>query len=279
MLTSPEKNYVRIEQAIHYIEAHSYEQPELGRIAEYVGLSPHHFQKLFKQWAGISPKQFLESLTLAKAKEKLAASQTVLETAFDLGLSSPSRLHDLMVSIEAISPGEYKRQAADIDIIYSLEDSPFGSCLMASTSRGLCSLQFGEESLASLQESFPLANYHHQTHYHQALAEQIFRPRPQGNIRLHLKGTKFQIQVWRALLNLPMASLSSYQDLALGMGKPKSTRAVASAIAKNNIGYLIPCHRVISKSGAIHNYRWGSSRKKALIAWEDAVHLPKVEAA
>ena len=271
-------DYQRVAQAIRFLEENFQQQPTLDEIAASVHLSRHHFQRLFKQWAGISPTQFMQFLTLDYAKERLNASHSVLATTLDTGLSSPGRLHDLFVNFEAVTPGEYKQRGAGLEIGYGFQPTPFGTCLLATTKRGICALRFaqpGQETavLIELQGEWPQAAWLENGDEIGPIVDRIFSSgigdgkRP---FHLYLKGTNFQVQVWQALLAIPSGALVSYGDVAQYLGKPTATRAVASAIAKNPVGYFIPCHRVISQSGKLHNYRWGSTRKKAMVGWEAA---------
>lgn len=271
-------DYQRIEKAIHYIEQHFREQPSLGAMARSVHLSPFHFQRLFTRWAGISPKRFQQYLTATYAKERLRASRSVLDTAWDAGLSGPSRLHDLMVRVEAMSPGEFKIQGQGMIIEYGIHPSPFGDCLVALSSRGLCGLSFftgksAASTVAELQAQWPRARLKRAHHPTLAAAEKIFRA-GKGDLKVLLRGTEFQIKVWEALLTIPPGHLISYSGLAEHVGVPGAARAVGSAVAANIIAYLVPCHRVIRSSGVVGEYRWGAVRKKALIAREAALALP-----
>lgn len=269
-------DYQRIEEAIHYLEANFRQRPNLDDIAGSVHLSKYHFQRLFKRWAGISPIQFLHFLTVEYAKERLRESQSILDTALDAGLSGPGRLHDLFVTFEAITPGEYKRQGGGLRITFGFHDTPFGQCLLATTERGICALHFVQqgnrsEALEPLAGRWPHARFTEDRNQTQPLVDQLFasfsidEPRP---FHLLLKGTNFQMNVWQALLAIPPGALVSYQDVASRIGNPSGARAVGRAIAQNPIGYLIPCHRVINKTGQIHRYRWGAARKKAMVGWE-----------
>lgn len=268
------QDYQRIEQAIVYLEAHFQEQPGLEEMAASVHLSKYHFQRLFKRWAGVSPTQFLQCLTLNYAKGRLATSQSVLDAALDAGLSGPGRLHDLFVSHEAVTPGQYKDEGAELTIRYGLHPTPFGPCLLATTGRGICALHFVDDEaamLAELQQEWPQAEWRPDSATTASLVERIFQPAKDLTERpfhLHLQGTNFQIQVWRALLAISPGTLVSYQDVAAYLGKPQASRAVGAAVARNPIGYLIPCHRVINKNGQAHRYRWGAARKKAMIGYE-----------
>ncbi len=271
-------DYQRIEKAIQYIEKEFKNQPSLEKIADHVCLSPFHFQRMFKEWAGVSPKKFIQFLTLEHAKSVLKSSTSVFEASFQSGLSGPSRLHDLFVNIEGITPYEYKSKGNKLKIFYGHQKSPFGNYLLAGTERGICGLYFyGIEGpgyhLSQLQQNWTEAtwieNQQFVDNYHDDLFPINFQ-KENKKLTLLLKGTNFQLNVWKALLNIPEGSLVSYDQIANHIGKPGASRAVGSAIGKNNIGYLIPCHRVINKVGAVGNYRWGSVRKKAIVGWEAA---------
>ena len=273
-------DYGRIEEAICYLEDHRREQPGLDEIAASVHLSKYHFQRLFKRWAGVTPTQFLHFLTVGYAKEQLAASRSIYDTALDAGLSGAGRLHDLFITQEAVTPGQYKQLGAGLAISYGYHATPFGQTLVAITPRGICALRFITEdksdvALDQLKSEWPLATFSENQADTAPIAQRIFYPPRSGPghdagrpFHLFLKGTNFQVQVWQALLAIPPGNLVSYQDVAGYIGRPTATRAVAGAIAHNPIGYLIPCHRVINKVGRFHNYRWGSARKKAIIGWE-----------
>lgn len=272
------EDYQRIEKAIQFVETHYRSQPTLEQMAKSVHLSKFHFNRLFKKWAGVTPIQFMQFLTLEYTKKRLVESQSLLDTSLDAGLSGPGRLHDLFISFEAMTPGEYKQMGAGLEIQYGFGISPFGECLVASTPRGICHLGFvskqgEEEALNQLKQSWPQANFTHNTKQSTTFINTIFCIESSNlshPFHLHLKGTNFQVNVWRALLSIPVGKVVCYQDIAAHMGRPKAFRAVANAIAINPVGYLIPCHRVIAKSGATHMYRWGSSRKKAIIGYEAA---------
>ena len=270
------EDYQRIEKAILFIENNFTSQLTLDQIAKSVNLSMYHFNRLFKRWAGISPIQFQQILTLEYAKQKLADSRSLLDTAFDAGLSGPSRLHDLFVTFEAMTPGEFKKMGAGLEISYGFGYTPFGQCLLAVTEKGICHLGFVDkdnkaEASNNLQQNWPEATLFEEETRIRHIVSRIFalkHPVDSRPFHLHLKGTNFQVNVWRALLSIPAGYIVSYQDIAAHIGHPKAFRAVANAIAINPVGYLIPCHRVISKSGKIHQYRWGAARKKALLGWE-----------
>lgn len=275
-LNQASQDYRRIEQAILFLQENHRRQPSLEEMAASVHLSKYHFGRLFKRWAGVTPKQFLQHLTLDYAKDRLAEAESVLDASLAAGLESPSRLHDLFVTLEAMTPGEYKRRGEGLAIRYGFHPTPFGLGLLATTDRGICALRFvGQEgqdgTLDQLKGEWPEAEFVSDPEATQALVDRIFSPFSNGRqepFHLLLKGTNFQVQVWRALLAIPKGALVSYQDLARAMGRPKATRAVASAVARNPIGYFIPCHRVIGSNGRIHNYRWGAARKKAILGWE-----------
>lgn len=271
-------DYGRIEAAIHYLEENFQTQPTLAEIASHVGLSEYHFQRLFSRWAGTSPKRFLQFLTIQHAKKLLAESQSILDTTYEAGLSSPSRLHDLFVTHEAITPGEFKQKGAGLTIQYGFHDSPFGECLIALTERGICGLQFvadgdREAALAELKASWPQAEFVVDEEATRPFLDPIFNlseAKERPSLPLYLKGTNFQIQVWQALLQIPAGTAVSYGTVAQMIGNPKASRAVGSATGSNPIAYLIPCHRVIQQAGNLGNYRWGTSRKKAILGWESA---------
>lgn len=272
------EDYKRIEKAIQFIEANFKSRPTLDRIAGSVHLSKYHFDRLFKRWAGISPIQFLQYLTLDDIKQRLAESKSLLETSLDAGLSGPGRLHDLFVNFEAMTPGDFKKQGVGLQIAYGFCDSPFGECLLASTHRGICYLGFvasgkQSETFAQLRDTWPGSTFIESPATACPIVNDIFRidrRKRSQPFNLQIRGTNFQIQVWKALLRIPNGCVVSYQDIAAYIGHPKSFRAVGNAVAINPVAYLIPCHRVIAKSGKIHQYRWGTARKMALIGWESA---------
>lgn len=277
-LTESSQNYYRIEKAIQYLAGNFKQQPDLEIIASQLNLSKYHFQRIFKDWAGVTPSQFLRYLTVEYAKEKLKQSQSLLVTALDSGLSSPGRLHDLFVTFEAMTPGEFKLAGQGLEIYYGHHPTPFGRCLIAVTERGICSLRFlpmedDGAILADLMGEWPRATFHESKGKTAEVIERIFAPvehQDLQKLKLLLKGTNFQVRVWQGLLEIPAGMLMSYVDLAKSLGMPSSTRAVAGSVARNPIAYLIPCHRVIKKVGEIHRYRWGEARKKAMIGWEAA---------
>ena len=270
------EDYQRIEQALAYIEERRFDQPGLSQVAESIGLSEYHFQRLFTRWVGISPKRFLQFLTKEYAKGLLDESGNVLDVTYQAGLSGPGRLHDLFVTCDAVTPGEYKQRGFGLTIDYGFHPTPFGECLLALTSRGICGLAFVEAgdrrtALRNLRSHWQKATIHQDQGATEKLIGQVFplleQPAPQG-IKLYLNGTNFQIKVWEALLRIPAGKLVTYSDIAQYIGKPGAARAVGSAVGNNPVSVLIPCHRVIRKMGVFGDYRWGATRKKALLGWE-----------
>ena len=276
-LSEQSRDYERVADAIAWIEAHFKEQPSLDEIAASVHLSRHHFQRLFKRWAGISPTQFMHYLTVEYARKQLDQAQPVLDAALDAGLSGSGRLHDLFVHFVAMTPGEYKKAGKGLLVRYGFHQTPFGEALIARTERGICGLHFvidgdRDAALALLTRDWRLATVMRDDGVTEPLSEQLFGGSVSAEtpIHLHVKGTNFQISVWRALLRIPRGNMVTYQDIASTIGKPTAYRAAATAIASNHIGFLIPCHRVINKIGRSSNYRWGSTRKRAMLGWEAA---------
>jgi len=269
-------DYQRIEQAILYIEEHYKEQPSLEEIAANIGLSEYHFQRLFTRWAGVSPKRFLQYLTKEGAKELLNRSENLLDTTHQIGLSSLGRLHDLFINTEAVSPGEYKSQGTGVTIRYGIHPTPFGKCLIGVTERGICHLGFVQssegEAVDNLVQEWKNAVMVEDYQSTASLIAPIFDIRYQGKpLNLHLRGTNFQLKVWEALLQIPVGKVTTYEGIASRIGNPSAMRAVGTAIGHNPIAVLIPCHRVIRKVGDFGNYRYGSQRKKALLAREFSV--------
>jgi len=270
-------NYQRIAAAIDYIKANFKSQPDLNAVAENVNLSPFHFQRLFSEWAGVSPKKFLQYLSLDFAKSMLKAQQaTLFDVALETGLSGTSRLHDLFLNIEGMTPGEYKNGGEQLRIQYSFADSIFGKIIIASTDKGICYLAFVEDTeeypFQLLLHTFPNAHYiHGQPKIHQQAMQLFAKDWNQTKaIKLHLKGSPFQLKVWEALLKIPAGRLSTYGTIAAELNNAKACRAVGSAIGKNPIAFLIPCHRVIQSTGIFGGYHWGTTRKTAMIGWEAA---------
>lgn len=274
--TEQSEDYQRIEKAIRYLENHFRSSPDLGEIAAHVGLSKYHFDRLFKRWAGISPIRFLRFLTLEYTKGQLSQSSNLLDTSYDAGLSGPSRLHDLYVTFEAMTPGEYKLQGKELSIQYGVHPTPFGLALIGITTRGICHLSFlmadEHNGLNVLRERWPQAAFTKNQGQTGEVVQQLFSQAKESNepLLLHIKGTNFQFNVWRALCAIPPGKVVSYATVADAVGQCSAHRAVANAIARNPVGYLIPCHRVIAKSGNIHGYQWGTGRKKALLGYEAA---------
>lgn len=278
MNTPQNLHYERIAQAIEFIRTHFRQQPDLEQIAAHVHLSPHHFQRLFVEWAGVSPKKFLQYISLDYAKQLLGNKEfTLFDVAHETGLSGTGRLHDLFVNIEAMTPHEYRNGGQMLEISYSYGQTLFGLALVASTPKGICYLAFADDepqAFADLQAMFPQAIFKPQTElqHTQALATFGTPNTELSAIKLHLKGTDFQLKVWRALLQIPEGKLTTYQRIATQIGQETASRAVGTAIGSNAVAYLIPCHRVIQSSGGVSGYRWGVTRKTALLGWE-AAHL------
>ncbi len=276
MKSSETINYQRIAEAIDYLQSHFKKQPDLNEIAEKVHLSPFHFQRIFKEWAGVSPKQFLHFLTVDHAKTMLKEKQASLsDTAFESGLSGTGRLHDLFIKIEGMTPGEFKNGGENLQINYSYAESPFGNIFIASTNKGICYMSFTDDeqdAFRQLKTIFPKANFRSFFDLIQQNALFVFTKdwTRLDDIKLHIKGTVFQLKVWEALLKIPMGELSTYSSIADTIQNPNAQRAVGTAIGSNPIAYLIPCHRVIKTTGIVGDYHWGTTRKKAIIGWEAA---------
>jgi len=274
--TNTTTNYQRIEKAIQFLEANFHRQPELDEVAESVHLSPFHFQRLFSEWAGISPKRFLQFLTIDFLKEKLQQSRNLVEAAESAGLSSQSRVYDLFTTLEAVTPQEYKLHGSGIRVEYGFHQTPFGLCLLGVTTRGICWLSFMPSEgdprleLEYMKEHWNNSVFHQDQELTQAFADKIFSQDQSQNKKLHafVKGTNFQVKVWEALLKIPMGNVTTYQDIAFQIENPKAVQAVGSAVGANHIAYLIPCHRVIRKDGVLGEYRWSPTRKKGMIGWE-----------
>ena len=276
-------DYERIALVIRYLDEHHIEQPNLETLAEYTGLSPFHFHRLFSAWAGITPKDFLQCLTLAHAKELLRRGDSVLDVSMEAGFSGPSRLHDLCVSLDSASPGELKSGGKGWTIKFGFAETPFGNCLVGESPRGICYLSFVEackedEALAGLQANWSHAQLRHDDAIAKRITQQLFSrstyPSSQPPLRAFVKGTAFQVCVWRALLQVEPGMLTSYGHLAAAIGKPSAARAVGTAVGQNSLAFLIPCHRVIRETGVIGDYRWGRIRKRAILAWEASLHSP-----
>ena len=273
------QDYYRIEKAIAYLKKNAHHQPALGDVAASVHLSDYHFQRMFSRWAGISPKRFLQYITKEYAKKLLGNACSVMDTAYDTGLSGGSRLHDLFVVCEAVTPGEYKRGGEGLEIYYGCHPSPFGYCLLGATERGICYLKFQPDgrinpSVQGLRERWPNADIVFKPKRSHVLVKKIFDFHPNAGVAplsLYVKGSNFQLKVWEALLKIPLGNVVSYEDVARQINKPKAARAVGNAVGKNPIPFLIPCHRVIRKIGEFGNYDGGKERKKAILGWEAAM--------
>lgn len=271
-----EGDYYRIQEAISYIHKNFKQQPGLEEIAAKIHLSPFHFQRLFTEWAGVSPKKFLQYISVEHAKSILKNKQaTLFDAAFETGLSGTSRLHDLFIKIEGMTPGEFKNGGENLSINYSFAESPFGDILVASTSKGICYMAFADDEVVAakiLREHFPNAHFRQMVDLTQQNALFIFTHdwSKIDQIKLHLKGTQFQLKVWEALLKIPMGKLSTYGTIASHIESPNASRAVGSAIGSNPVAFLIPCHRVIQSTGAFGQYMWGANRKTAMIGWESS---------
>ena len=268
-------NYDKIAEAIEFVSRNAQQQPELETIAAAMHTSPFHFQRIFTEWAGVSPKKFLQYLTVQHAKQLLVEKQhTVFDAAYETGLSGTGRLHDLFVNIEGMTPGEYRNGGEDLTIQYSIQQCRFGKYIVASTSKGISNLSFFEGNNSSaievLKAYWPNAKLVAGTDNNQQKVIDFFNDAPDDTdaIKLHLKATPFQLKVWHALLHIPQGDLSTYGSIAQHINQPSASRAVGTAIGSNPVGYIIPCHRVIKSIGETGGYRWGGTRKKAMLAWE-----------
>lgn len=274
MVQQSTTDYDRIAKSIDYIRTHFKTQPSLETIAANVGLSPFHFQRLFSEWAGVSPKKFLQYISLDHAKKLLKEDQaTLFDTAYETGLSGISRLHDLFITIEGMTPGEYKNSGEQLEINYQFAKSPFGPLIIASTAKGICHIAFADDSqkaISTLQDKFSNASFQKRSDTLQEQALLIFSDnwKELPRIKLHLKGTAFQLKVWETLLKIPTGKLTSYGTIAKHIQKPRASRAVGTAIGDNPVAFLIPCHRVIQASGLFGEYHWGATRKALMIGWE-----------
>jgi AraC family transcriptional regulator, regulatory protein of adaptative response / methylated-DNA-[protein]-cysteine methyltransferase len=274
-------NYQRIEQAIKYLETNFQKQPDLDEVAEKVHLSPFHFQRLFTEWAGISPKRFLQFLTVDFLKDKLQHSKSLVEVADLAGLSSQSRVYDLFTTLEAMTPQEYKTKGSGLRIEYGFHPTPFGMALIGVTERGICWLSFlssdedPRQPLEEMKTYWGNSIFHEDTQLTASFIDKIFAQKLTDKLHLLVKGTNFQVKVWEALLRIPSGDVTTYQEIARSINNPKAVQAVGSAVGSNHIAYLIPCHRVIRKDGILGEYRWSSSRKKTMIGREMAtIEIP-----
>jgi AraC family transcriptional regulator of adaptative response/methylated-DNA-[protein]-cysteine methyltransferase len=268
-------NYYRIEKAISYLTDNFKEQPDLDKIARKVYMSPYHFQRIFTDWVGISPKKFVQYLTIDYLRNKIGETENMIDAADLVGLSSQSRVHDLFVSIDGVSPQQYKTAGKNLEIFYGYHASPFGLCFIAIAEKGICALKFIDEEKSRnefelFSQQWQFASLIHKPDYTQQYIRKIFKPGTinPGKLQLLVQGTEFQIKVWEALLKIPFGSVSSFQQVAQMIGQPGAARSVGAAVGKNSILYLIPCHRIISKDGTMGNYHLGKARKQAMIGWE-----------
>ena len=274
MIPVENKQYKRVEEAIRYLTENYMRQPSLYEVADAVHLSPFHFQKIFTDWAGISPKKFLQYLTVETLKKELQQTRNLSEAAERVGLSTQSRVYDLFVQIEAVTPNEYKTGGAGMFIEYGIHPTPFGDCLLALTDRGICALRFIDENetllLTELQQEWRAAHISRNQNRTKEVVGEIFKTSSGNKIKLLLKGTNFQLKVWNALVKIPFGNVVSYQTIGEEIENPQAVRAVGSAVGANPVAYIIPCHRVIRRDAIIGEYRWGTIRKKALLGWEKA---------
>jgi AraC family transcriptional regulator of adaptative response/methylated-DNA-[protein]-cysteine methyltransferase len=273
--TDTGSHHRRIARAIRFLSDNYLEQPRLEDAAAAAALSPYHFQRLFTRYVGISPKAFVGSLTLDHAKSELQRGASVLDAALDAGLSGPSRLHDLCLKIEAMTPGEYARGGADVAIDYGFHDCPFGTALVMATEKGVCGLAFGDEGddaeiLADMKSRWPKARYHEKPARTSELVAKIFAPHGEGELPVHLMGTPWQVKVWQALLAIPEGRTTTYGVIARTVGDANAARAVGTAVGRNPVSWIIPCHRVLASDGKLHGYHWGLPRKRAMLAVEAA---------
>jgi AraC family transcriptional regulator of adaptative response/methylated-DNA-[protein]-cysteine methyltransferase len=271
-----QSDYSYVKRALAFISENWRVQPSLEAIATEVNVSPGHLQRVFTRWAGISPKAFLQALTLDHARAMLRDSASILDTAYEVGLSGPSRLHDLFITHDGMTPGEYKLQGRGLVIHYGFHPCPFGNALVMVTVQGLCGLAFADEgeetsALADMKSRWPNASYHEDSARTAPFAGRIFNTdlwQPDTPLRVVLIGTDFEIRVWETLLRIPVGKASTYSDIAAHLGKPKAARAVGAAVGKNPISFVVPCHRVLGKSGGLCGYHWGLTRKQAILGWE-----------
>jgi AraC family transcriptional regulator of adaptative response/methylated-DNA-[protein]-cysteine methyltransferase len=274
--SSPVQDYQRVARAIRWLQTNAAAQPGLESVARHIGLSEYHFQRLFTRWAGVSPKRFLQFLTLEDAKRRLADTRNTLDLAAAVGLSGGSRLHDLFVTLEAMSPGEARLDGSGLDIRNGVHDTRFGRALIGLTHRGVCALQFLDDDASAhslLASRWPQARLVPDATATAAVARRLFAPLETADpqpLAVLVKGSNLQVQVWRALLALPVGAVTTYGDVAAALDHPDAARAVGAAVAANPVAVLIPCHRVIRASGALAGYRWGETRKAALLGWEAA---------
>jgi AraC family transcriptional regulator of adaptative response/methylated-DNA-[protein]-cysteine methyltransferase len=272
----PAADYERIRKVVAFISERWRDQPSVETIADHVGLSPTHLQHLFRRWCGLTPKAFLQAITLDNAKLLLADAASVLEASYELGLSGPARLHDLFVTHEAMTPGDFKTGGAGLTLAYGFHPSPFGEAILVATERGLAGLGFVDDgdrdaALADMRRRWPKALYRADGAITAPLAARIFDPfawRAEQPLRIVMIGTDFEVRVWQALLKIPLGGATTYSDIASRLGKPSACRAVGAAVGKNPISFVVPCHRVLGRSGSLTGYHWGLTRKRAMLGWE-----------
>jgi len=274
-ITESGPDWTRMSRAIRFLSEHYTEQPRLQDAAASVGLSPYHFQRLFTRYVGVSPKAFVGHLTLDRAKTELAGGKSVLEASLDAGLSGPSRLHDLCLKVEAMTPGDYAKGGEGLTVIYGFHPSPFGTAIVMATEKGLCGLAFADEGgeddqFEDMKVRWPKAKFVEDETRTAKIAKQIFETEEGDTIGLHLLGTPWQIKVWQALLKIPSGGISTYGAIAKKAGNAKASRAVGAAVGRNPISWLIPCHRVLASNGTLGGYHWGPVRKRAMLAYEAA---------
>lgn len=272
----PVADYERVRKALAYMTARWRDQPSQEAIAEHVGVSPSHLHHIFRRWAGLTPKAFLQAVTLDHARELLRGSASVLDTALEVGLSGPGRLHDLFVTHEAMSPGEWKSGGEDVTLRYGFHPSPFGEAIVVAAPRGLAGMGFVDDgdrpaALADMRRRWPRASFAEDAAATAPLATRAFDPatwRPETPLRVVLIGTDFEVRVWETLLRIPLGRATTYSDIASHLGKPKAARAVGAAVGRNPVSFVVPCHRVLGRSGALTGYHWGLTRKRAILGWE-----------
>ncbi|NJM28858.1 MAG: methylated-DNA--[protein]-cysteine S-methyltransferase [Rhizobiales bacterium] len=273
---TPSRDYELVRSTLAFLTENWREQPSLEELSERTGVGPHHLQKVFTRWAGLSPKAFLQALTLDRARELLRDSASVLDATYEVGLSGPGRLHDLFVTHEGMTPGIYKAKGRGLTITYGFHASPFGTALVMTADQGLCGLAFADDggeaaALADMQSRWPEADYVEDHIATAPVAKRIFSQakwNPEQPLRIVFIGSDFEIRIWETLLRIPMGKAATYSDVAAHVGKPSAVRAVGTAVGKNPISFVVPCHRVLGKSGSLCGYHWGLTRKRAILGWE-----------